>query len=288
MPNPRGRPRTPLLERLRAIYWSHQVLAASGLDTADRIETSFSKANGPIRIARGSWSRYMRGEITPQGAAEGGNARSLVSRLGKRYPGTAEIFYHPIWQLLKLDEWYNPAQLREMYLQLPAQAWHQFVISKRTGDGRRLALELHFWRLPYSMSERIERLKSLRGIDGAAASLIEARMDLLAQTEDGFLSCLELALTQIQLVSDEDAIRSRRLKSCLLMLKAFCIAFAIRYSVAGEGDVKSRKEIEERVEKLRRSWRERAAEHTETLSDDRRQEFRAWEKDVVAVARLRP
>jgi hypothetical protein len=230
----------------------------------------------------------MRGEMSPQGAVEDINAQSLVSRLGKRYPGTAEIFYHPIWRLLKLDEWYSPAQLREMYLQLPAQAWHQFVVNKPAGDGRRQALDHHFWRLPYSVSERTERLRSQRGIDGSAASLIEARMDLLAQTEDGFLSCLALASTQLQFVSDEVAIRSPRYQSCLLMMQAFCIAFAIRYSVAGEGDAKSRKEIEERVERLRKSWRERAAEHTETLSDTRSQEFRAWEKDVVALTKFQP
>ncbi len=284
MPTPRGRPKTPMLERLRVIYWSHQVLAASGVDTADGFETLIAKANGPIRIARGSWSRYLRGEISPQGAGDDASTQSLVMRLGKRYPGTAEIFHHPIWQLLKFEEWYSPTRLREMYLQLSAEVWHQFVATKKRPRGGYEPGAPHFWRTGSGILERVDDLKNLNGLDGIAASLIEARMEYLAQAKSGFLRCIEVAIVHLDHLSSDQAGRSRRVQSCRLLLEAYCLGFVLNCTQSSRANERETDAQDERVQQLGRAWMKRFHDHLAHLSASQEEVVRAWAKEIFALA----
>ena len=283
MPISRGRPRTSLLERLRVIYWSHQVLAASGMGTADGFETLFAKANGPVRIARGSWSRYLRGEISPQGATDDASAQSLVARLGKRYPGTAEVFHHPIWQLLKFEEWYSPTQLREMYLQLSAQAWHQFVATKKRPRGGYEPGAPHFWRVGFGILERVDGLKNLSGLDGIAASLIEARMEYLAQAKSGFLKCIEVAIVHLDHLSSDQTGCSWRLHSCHLLLEAYCLGFALYCTQSSGVEERERDAQDERVQQLGRVWQKRFFDHLERLSPSHGEVARTWAREIFSL-----
>lgn len=283
MPNPQGRPKTPLLERLRTIYWSYQVLAASGADTADRFETLFARANGPIRIARGSWSRYLRGEITPQGADDTG-AQSLVKRLGKRYPGTTEVFHHPIWQLLNFEVFFSPEELRVMYLQLPAAAWHQFISGRRKAGGEWQPLNIYFWRPTYGTLERVERLRSLKGLDGVAASILEARLEYLAQEKMKFISCLEVASAQLRRMADAKEISFDQFKSCVLLIEAYCIGFAIRFAYSTEEIEQKNGDLGKRVVKLANDWKDRHVAHIQGQSNLKQARYRASAKEIIVLA----
>lgn len=258
-------------------------MAASGVDTADGFESLLAKANGSIRIGRGSWSRYLRGEISPQGAGDDASAPSLVTRLGKRYPGTAEVFHHPIWRLLKFEEWYSPTQLREMYLQLSAQAWHQFVATKKRLRGGYELGAPHFWRVGFGILERVDGLKNIRGLDGVAASLIEARMEYLAQAKSGFLMCTEVAIAHLGHLSSDQAGRSRRLQSCHLLLEAYCLGFAIYCTQSGETNERKRDAQDERVQQLGRAWQKRFFDHLERLSPSHGEVARTWAREIFAL-----
>lgn len=283
MPKPRGRPKKSLLERLRVIYWSHQVLAASGRSTADGFEKLFRRTDGAIWIPRGSWSRYLRGEISPQGAKDK-DATSLVRRFDKRYPGTAPVFHHPVWQLLDFQQFYSPEALVTMYMRLPAAVWHQFVSTKQEAGGNLLPDDIHFWRSSRRPQERIERLNGLTDLDGVAAGIIEARMEYLGQSKTVFLSCLEASLSRLHALGDDSG-KQLRYKSCTMLMEAYCVGFVIQFcrpplaSVSGAGSIQDRQAL-----KIWSAWTHRVQDHQSVLAPTFARQFHARAKEIISIA----
>lgn len=197
-------------------------MAVSGKKSAVDFEALFARSNSRIKLPQGSWSRYLRGEITPQGARNE-EVLSLVKRMDSRFPGTADVFQNPLWRLLDFNEWLSPQELKAMYVDMGEADIPEFIDPKCGAPADRLVHHFHFWRPSYSFNERRVRLQRRTGISGVAACLIEARMDYLGQDPASFLVCLKVALSHLQ---DLEKYSSPKMKSAFLIMRGACAAYA--------------------------------------------------------------
>jgi hypothetical protein len=113
----RGRPRTPIVNRLRVSLWSQLVFLASGFDEVQELEALFDKTPR-LKLASGLWSRYMRGEVLPQGASDFLEKRNLIHRVAKLFPEPFEVFYAPFWNFLVWDPFVDLDLMKACYLTL--------------------------------------------------------------------------------------------------------------------------------------------------------------------------
>ena len=164
-------------------------MGMAGFEQADQFEDWCAELAKPIRLSRGLWGRYLRGDVIPQGAREG-LPHALVHRLNVHVHKSADCYYHPLWKLLDFEVMLGPVELKDMYLDLDDR-YFEFTSyeSKDLWEGTKVQ-ELMFWRPPVEDDSRLEMLSDFEGIDGLAACLIEARMDFLAQKPVDFIGSL--------------------------------------------------------------------------------------------------
>jgi hypothetical protein len=255
-------------------------MAASGLSTAEEFEIRFSKASGRIRLSSGLWSRYLRGEVIPQGAITK-RARSLIERLDAEYLGTADIYRHPVWELLNFERLLGPEELKRIYLRLDKSIWKRFVVCGHDLLGSTAPELSMFWRFQRGEGGRTYWLKRIDGMDGLAACLIEARMGYLGQNEEVFFNSLKLGLEQCEKLRSLHAFASKRMQTILLLMEGICIGYLDRlviqspFSDDGHGDRR-------RASKnLLESWIKRHGKHKTTLSASSKAIFDRWTKETL-------
>jgi hypothetical protein len=255
-------------------------MAASGALTAEEFELRYAKPTGKIHLSGGLWSRYLRGETLPQGATTHIH-NSLVNRLDTPYPGTKDIFLHPVWELLDFDQLLGPDQLLEKYRCLDEEIWTQFVDCQVKGNPNEPSVPLAFWPLVQSEAARKARLQRLSGLDGIAACFIEARMGYLAQTEDRFVHSLLVAGRHFQRLAKLEPFLSPRMQSALLAMEAHGIAFVNKKMI----DVPPGSEVHRQFRSSARSWSSdwiaKSKRHLKKLSPSSNRTLRDWLKTVL-------
>lgn len=260
-------------------------MQASGALTAEEFELRYAKPTGKIRLSRGLWSRYLRGETLPQGAATGGG-RSLVDRLDKQYPDTRDVFFHPVWDLLDFENLLGPAQLREKYLCLHEDIWSQFVACQEKPNPNAPSTPLTFWPLIQSESVRKMRLARLRGLDGLTACLIEARMGYLSQTEQRFVYSLAAAGQQLRKLSTELAFSSTRMQSALLVMEALCVAFVAKKTIDAPPSNEAHSALRSIARCWQWNWMDKYEAHLKTRSTSSKKSLQNWMKLALGENRV--
>ena len=101
-------------------------MAMGGFDTAEDFEARIPALVPSVSLSRGLWSRYLRGEVIPQGGTADRRS-NLIQKLSGCYPAAAEVFYHPFWKLIDFRRLLSPDELRDMLLQMGMPVWRSFV-----------------------------------------------------------------------------------------------------------------------------------------------------------------
>lgn len=254
-------------------------MAASGAQTAEEFELRFAKPTGKICLSRGLWSRYLRGETVPQGALTQ-RGRTLIDRMDDQYPGSRDIFLHPVWELLDFEQILGPDQLRAKYLCLEETLWPQFVACNETIKPNAPSQPLIFWPSPQTEAVRKMRLRQLRGLDGLAACLIEARMGYLAQTEERFVNSLVIAGQHFQALSKEVVFTCRRMESALLVMESYGVAFVTQKTIDAPSGDEARSALRSIAKGWHRNWMQRYEAHLRTLSSSSKNTFQSWLRQV--------
>lgn len=254
-------------------------MAASGMRTAEEFELQYSKPVGKIRLSRGLWSRYMRGETMPQGAlTESG--RSLVDRMDAQYPGTRAIFFHSLWELLDFDLVFGPDQLKDMYVGLKSYVWKQFVAVTPKMKPLMREQPHTFWPVLQSEAARKARLGRLNGLEGLTASLIEARMGYLAQNETKFVNSFAVAAKHFQEISETLPFSTTRMRSALLLMEAHCVAYVTLKTIEAPDNDDAHISIRSIAKEWRLHWRRRCSDHSRQLSRSSHEVFQKWKQLV--------
>lgn len=274
-PSKRGRPSKPLLERLRVIVWSHHVMAAFGSTQAEQFEKLISKSSRTIHLSSGLWSRYLRGDVMPQGSLERHRA-SLVVRLDRMCHGTAEIFYHPVWELLDFHRLLGPKQLLTLYMAMNETVWTPFVYGGWDERGPPDIGAAPFWKVKRSAADLQRICSQIPGFDGLAACLIEARMGYLAQDERRFAGAIFVASSRLAKMTEAPEFQFRKLLSVLLVLERMCLRLAEQLFVFTRDLTRSEDELSRMGQSLYHGWAQRTRAHSHSLTGPAGASFAKW------------
>lgn len=256
-------------------------MQASGALSAEEFELRYTRATGKVRMSRGLWSRYLRGETLPQSGVSRGR-RSLIERLDLEYPGTGDIFFHPVWKLLDFRQLLSPEQLLKKYCLLDEETWLQFVACIEQLRPEAPAIPATFWSLNQSPAVRRMRLSQLSGLDGVTACLIEGRMGHLSQVEDRFVTSLLIAGRHFQVLSKHAPFQSTRMQSALLAMEGHCIGYVEGLTVAAQPCGPAHTQLRSKAREWQENWIKRCKAHMTTLSPSSLRAFRVWLKSAVS------
>lgn len=211
----------------------------------------------------------------------------MVDRLDRQYPGTRDIFLHPVWKLLDFEDLLGPEQLRKKYLCLEEDIWTQFVACQEKANPNEPSAPLTFWPLVQTEAVRKMRLGRLSGLEGLTACLIEARMGYLSQTEERFVNGLVSAGQHFQKLSTEFVFSNKRMESALLVMEAHCVAFVMKKTIAAPPS----NEAHSALRSIARRWQlnsiERCEAHLKSLAPSSNKSLKNWLKLTLGeVAQL--
>lgn len=257
-------------------------MEASGVTSAEEFELRYTKARGKIHMSRGLWSRYLRGETLPQSATTS-RGRTLIERLDTEYPGTAEIFFHPIWKLLDFTQLLGPEQLLQQYRLLSEEIWLQFVACAEQFHPSEPPIPATFWPADQSNGARRVRLSKLSGLDGITACIIESRMGHLSQVEERFVISMLIAWRHFQALRLRAPFRTPRMYSALLAMEGHCIGYVEKLTIAVQPCGEKHTELRSLARKWQVHWIQRCKGHMKTLSPSSLRVFREWLKASVAA-----
>jgi hypothetical protein len=201
----------------------------SELDTSEEFEQFLNRRSKRVVLSKGQWSRHLRGDVSPQGAKVGAT-NSLVDRIEPLFPGTRRTFCHSVWQLLDFEVLLGPKQLQDIYLAMDSDVWQYFHFDESVcGEGTQ-PQDFWFWRaLTSDQTLRIEILKGIKGFDGIAVGLIEARMSYLAQDPIDFVYFMKYAIHSLRnCPSTMPFLAGTKGRSILLTMEGLCVLHTAR------------------------------------------------------------
>lgn len=255
-------------------------MAASGVLIAQEFEKAVAAMPGNLRLSEGLWGRYLRGEVAPQGSA-GKEGQSLVLRIDRALPGTAAIFYHPVWEVLDFPRLIGPDQLRSLYLTMARDVWLGMV-DLSAGDEPVLRKDaFHFWRNRLLRPDQSMRIRAMATLDGIAAGLIECRMGFFAQNRTDCLNALaDVLIHFMKAKKGPGQFDTPRMQSALLLMKGIVLQELVRLMVDPPA-VSDEDRFTKRVfSNSHDIWESECDKHQQNLPRHMVVTFRRWRKQV--------
>ncbi len=247
-------------------------MAAAKATRADQIESLISKAPNPIHLSSGLWARYMRGDTTPSGSLERYKT-NLVLRIDKAYPGTGDIFYHPVWELMDFRRVLTPFEIRTLVLRISPSSLPLLkpLTSNLKGSGAERGNP--FWKSSVNPNVLHKLCSGMLAMDAVAVALAELRMAHLAQQPVQFSNGVFISSLQLERLAKEQLVHFPRQKSVCLLLEYWCLHLAQVILVeAHAADAK----MKSRLEMCRNDWKKRAQAHERDLSTGLQSVFKDW------------
>lgn len=289
---PRGRPTTTPRERMRVTTWSMHVQDRSELGTSEEFEQFLNRRSKRVVLSKGQWSRHLRGDVSPQGAKVGAT-NSLVDRIEPLFPGTRRTFCHSVWQLLDFEVLLGPKQLQEIYLAMDSDVWQYFHFDESVcGEGTR-PQDFWFWRARNSDLELgVDVLKGIKGFDGVAVGLIEARMSYLAQDPFEFVFFMKYAIHSLRnCPSTMPFLAGTKGRSILLTMEGLCVLHMVRL-LTHEPQLPKEKSDDHTEDNTTKSltvhaalmyttWVDRCLDHFKKLSPKALKTFQIWNEEAI-------
>ncbi len=198
-------------------------MAAAGAEQPAQMEKLLLKQKPLVRLSSGLLPKYLRGDVLPQGSLEG-HRSSLVVRLNKIYPGTESIFIHPVWDLLDFDRLLGPRDLKRHYLTLGGAAYDELTLLPPDLEKLPDHEKVSFWR--YRNEDRNEVWECLPDLDALAVCFIEARLDYLAQDEEGFIQAMLGAGHEFIRLAKSPVFQDDKTRSALLLMEMMALRYA--------------------------------------------------------------
>lgn len=253
-------------------------MAMGGFDTAEDFEARIPALVPSVSLSRGLWSRYLRGEVIPQGGTADRRS-NLIQKLSGCYPAAAEVFYHPFWKLIDFRRLLSPDELRDMLLQMGMPVWRSFVdvVDIKGKDWQ--PDSSRFWNIECEATH--QDLLEIPGWNGAAASLILTRMRYLAQDEVGFVNYLSVAQRHLLSLAGEEPYADKRMHSVLLVLEGLCLQHAYQLVMMSPCLLEESWELRREITKWSMKWSGRCQRHQRSLSDTARSLFIRWIDEAV-------
>ena len=243
----------------------------SGAADAKQMEALLATKHG-IRLASGLWSRYMRGDVLPQGSL--GNAKgSLLRRLDILYPRTAPVFDHPVWSVLNWSDTFDLGEIRDIYLALGETVSVHFVLKVQVGKMREHSKVHPFWHLQKSTEERRRVLEGFTPWTRLVVSLLEARMSYAGQRHEAFVDCQLIACGALREIQKVSTARRTGVISALLMMESICLNPLIFSTIKPLPASEKTTFLLERSLEWQKDWANRGFEFLETAPIKLRKSF---------------
>lgn len=255
-------------------------MTAFGATQADQFEKLISKSHRSIHLSSGQWPRYLRGDVMPQGSLERHKA-NLVARLDRIHQGTAEIFYHPIWELLDFHRLLGPGQLLTLYMSMDETVWTHFVNCNWDESGMPDGGATPFWKIDRNAADLQRKWSQIPGFDGLAVCLIEARMGYLAQDEVKFTDAILAASSKLVKMAKAPEFQFQKQLSALLVLERMCLCLAEQLIVFTRDPEGGDDQLSLMVLHLSDKWRQRAQAHLDSLTKPAAALFAKWVNGLV-------
>lgn len=265
----RGRPSIALTDRLRVSVWSHLVLLASGLNEIQELEAHFASEPG-LRLSSGLWSRYMLGRVIPQGALEASRSTTLVHRVEKFLPGTAGIFFSPVWSLIEWDPKVDFEMIRLGYISLGKGVAPLFLDDTYPDYGEDVRRHVDFWSRRRTVETSLTVFNKLDAWDRLTACLLESRMSYAAQDPNSFAFWQLLAGKTLAVLQEKPEFQGKQLRSALLTME-FMVLLSLSASTR-HSDCLTTKFEYQRTEWIN-NWETRVRIHFKHLPNRSRAEF---------------
>ena len=283
----RGRPKSSLVGRLRTQMWAHHVMALSGAKTVKVFEDRFL-IGSKLGLSKGLWSRYLRGEVTPQAALDT-RSTSLIHRLEAVFPGAHGTFFHPIWELMDFDILLGPDDIKKIYQGMGEHICDEFFYSEDTQADLPEFDYIKFWHRPLEvMSAQDAELYfyDFVSLDGIALCIAEARMAHLRQNDLMFCYWMELAGVNLRSWRHPHLPNRVRMRSALLVMEGILINYALQMTKYGEGIHLNRTERMKKIFTWNDFWLSRCKEHIRKLSPSLLKQFLVWNNPDIDVPSL--
>lgn len=158
-----GRPARTDLDSLQVQLWASEVEEESQLSAAE-LDLRYAPPSPRTKGKRVClWHKYRKGVTSPK---DGGanDSTSIVAEIDRDFPGTADWYRHPFWDLVK-NKVHSMAELGTVYLGLEDATKNLLVIPRQRRD-----LE-HFWRSEFTAEELLSFLHRDPSLDAGAAIL---------------------------------------------------------------------------------------------------------------------
>lgn len=255
-------------------------MAASGALVAQEFERALARMPGNVRLSSGLWTRYLRGDVLPQGSSDK-DGPSLITRIDRAFPGTAGTFYHPVWELLDFPRLLGPDDLRKLYLSMGEEVWRGMV-DLESGTGSVLSTEpLHFWRYRRLSKDQAVKIRSMQTLDGLAASLIEARMAYLRQDRIDFFNAMTVAYGHlVQAKKESTLFESKRMQSVLLIMMGLWLQEMGRLVLDSPAVFEAQRQMRDWMRQANRGWVDACDTHQSALPRHIEVQFRRWRRLV--------
>jgi len=271
----RGRPQTPLIDRLRVVVWSHFVQQKSSLLAADERHKRLIEKCLEAPRRSGVWARYLRGEVLPQNARST-EEPSLIRRIEDAgiASESERIFSHPVWALMDFKKDLSPLDLKAASLKLDKRLLQLFILHHVGIRGGEVA-DKFWYRCPADKSKIMERSRLIH-LDGLAVSIICARMSYLAQNRTEYLKFLSLACDFLKIYAEWPLFKAKRMKSVLLVIEG-SIQEQVRAAIrTPRGDYDFSLDGADIVTELQLDWMQRTKVHKRKLSTTSLRIFKEW------------
>lgn len=258
-------------------------MLASSKGQVQELETLLRKTHR-LTLASGLWSRYMRGEVVPQGALTA-SPTSLVARIAKVFPETNEAFYTPLWDLLAWTSELDLNKLKSIYLALDENVHVHFVARVDHGGERTAAKSGQFWHLKKTVASRRAVISGFGRWESLVVCLLEARMSYAAQSIDAFVDCQLMASQILVDLGKEPQLQAKRLQGVMLLMEALCLDALLINAVNPPSTNQNQSKERERSRTRINDWRQRCGLHVASLSMNSRLAFLRAMRDGTLIGR---
>lgn len=160
-----------MTDAFRTVCWFHSLRLVTGARTTYQMDglvegPAASLHEGP-EDRKNKWRSYKNGRHTP--------SHLLAQETEAKFPGSARLLNHPVWQALRLDK--DPDQLvANLLIQLPPEI---FSVLRSGKHSTKAPLDLDGWsRL------RLRRLESQVGLDALASLVLLIRLAVNTQMQE--------------------------------------------------------------------------------------------------------
>lgn len=254
-------------------------MTASGSTLVQEFEESLKARSLKVQLSNGLWSRYMRGEVIPQGA-RGATGATLIERIEAIYPGTANSFHSPLWELMEFDRLLGPHELKDMFLRLSEETWTRFVANYKSASTAAVAAS-RYWLARTSGEELLRNLSELKGFDGLSSCLIMARLGYLRQEEGLFVACMHEAREILDTIRRSAAFAAPKMQSVSLLIEGLWLAHAKHHLVTAPRVREDVHRLSDYTVRWEKEWETVTDDHAEALPRTSRAVFEKWREECL-------